>query len=108
MMKKERHEALKRMAAAGSGASDNERAIALALLDVEECTRKFEKRIQEIRITVEKGITSGSIVVRRKDGKGAATIMSPVDEYAALEFCNSSLRLKLTNDEEFLVCEKLS
>ena len=107
MMKKERRDALKRMAAKNSGASDNERAIALALLDVEESTRKFEERIQAIRITVKKGITAGSLVVRRKDGKGAATIMSPVDEYAALEFCNSSLRLKLTDVEERLVCEKL-
>jgi molybdenum cofactor biosynthesis enzyme MoaA len=107
-MKRERHDALKRMAAAGSGASDNERAIALALLDVEKSTRKLEERIKQIRITAEKGITAGSVIVRRKDGKGAATIMSPVDEYAALEFCNSSLRLKLTDDEEQLVCEKLS
>ena len=106
-MKKERYEALKRMAAENSGATDNERAIAEALLEVEDRAQKLEERIQEIRITVRKGITSGSVTVRRKDGKGAATIMSPVDEYAALEFCNSSLRLKLTDDEERLVCENL-
>ena len=107
-MKKERHEALQRMAAPGSGATDNERAIAEALLEVEDITSKLKERIKEARITVKKGITAGSIIVRRKDGKGAATIMSPVDEYAALEFCNSSLRLNLTEHEEYLVCEKLS
>ena len=107
-MKRERYDALQRMAAENSGATDNERAIAEALLEVEDRASKLEERIKQIRITVEKGITSGSLIVRRKDGKGAATIMSPVDEYAALEFCNSSLRLKLTDDEEQLVCEKLS
>lgn len=106
-MKRERYDALKRMAAENSGATDNERAIAEALLEVAHRADKLEQKNQ-VRITVEKGITAGSVVVRRKDGKGAATIMMPVDEYAALEFCNSSLRLKLNDEEELLVCASLS
>ena len=106
-MNRHRYEALKRMAAPNSGATDNERAIAEALLENADSVRELKKRVKEIRITVTKGITSGSIVVRRKDGKGAATIMLPVEEYAALQFCCNSLRMKLTLEEEDLVCESL-
>tara|TARA_R110000824_G_scaffold108475_1_gene255524 strand:- start:9503 stop:9826 length:324 start_codon:yes stop_codon:yes gene_type:complete len=107
-MKKERYEALKRMAASGSGASDNERLIAEALMGQADDIHEAIKKSREPRITVSKGISGNSLVVRRKDGKGAVTIMMPVDEYAAVEFCNSSLRIRLTDEEEYIVCEKLN
>jgi len=107
-MNKERYEALKRVAAEGSGATDNERLIAQGLIDqVDKVNEVLEER-REPRITVGKGITGSSIVVRRKDGKGAVTIMTPLDEYAAIEFCNAGLRLRLTEREEQIVCEKLT
>ena len=107
-MNKERYEALRRVAAEGSGATDNERLIAQGLLDQADVVSELLKEKREPRITVGKGITGSSIVVRRKDGKGAVTIMTPLDEYAAIEFCNAGLRLRLTEKEEQAVCEKLT
>ena len=107
-MDRERYEALKRMAAPDSGATDNERKIAEALLENADSVRKLKERTRENRITVDKGISGSSIIVRRKDGKGACTIMVPTEEYAALQFCCNSLRMKLTLEEEDLVCERLA
>ena len=107
-MNNERYESLKRVAAEGSGASDNERLIAQGLIDQVDRLNEIIKEKREPRITVSKGITGSSIVVRRKDGKGAVTIMMPIDEYAAVEFCNAGLRLRLTEKEEQIVCEKLT
>jgi len=106
-MNRHRYEALERMAAADSGATDNERAIAEALLENADSVRELKKRVREKRITVGKGL-SKSIIVRRKDGKGACEIMFPVEEYIALQFCCDSLRMKLTQEEEDLVCENLT
>lgn len=100
-MKKERYEALKRMAAEGSGATDNERSIAMWLLN--------EVKVEvEPRIIVRKGISGSSISVRRKDGKGACTIMLPLAESVALRFARQGLRMKLNMTEEELICRSLS
>ena len=107
-MNKERYEALKRVAADDSGATDNERLIALGLIENADKVKEILEEKREPRISVGKGITGSSIVVRRKDGKGAVTIMLPLDEYAAIEFCNAGLRLRLTEKEEQIVCEKLT
>ena len=106
-MNKERYDSLKRLAAPNSGATKNERAIAEALLENADSVRELKERIREKRITVAKGISGSSIIVRRKDERGACTIMLPVEEYSALEFCCNSLRMKLTQEEEDLVCENL-
>ena len=107
-MNQERYEALERVASESSGATENERLIAMSLLEQADKVQQILEEKREPRITVGKGITGSSIVVRRKDGKGAVTIMTPLDEYAAIEFCNAGLRLRLTEKEEQIVCEKLT
>ena len=100
-MKKERYEALRRMAAPESGASDNERNIANNLLK--------EVEVKEVaRIRVRKGISGNSISVRRLDRKGACTIMLPMPEAVALRFARQTLRMKLNVSEEELICRNLS
>ena len=99
-MKKERYEALKRMAAPGSGASDNESTNANNLLK--------EVEVKEVpRIKVRKGISGSSISVRRLDGRGACTIMLPMPEAVALRFARQGLRMKLNVSEEELICRNL-
>ena len=103
-----RYETIKKIASPLSNASSNERAIAMALLEIEDSNRQCQAEEEELRVTVSKGVSAGSTIVKRKDGKGAVTIMGDPDEYSAIEFCNSSLRLRLTEKEERFVCEKLN
>ena len=102
-MKKERYESLKRMAAVGSGASDNERMIALGLLN----EVKVSVAKKEPRITVRKGVSGKSIVVGRKDGKGSCTIMMPLSEAIAIRFARQSLGIDLWITEEEMICRNL-
>tara|TARA_R100001594_G_scaffold103483_2_gene138131 strand:+ start:1312 stop:1623 length:312 start_codon:yes stop_codon:yes gene_type:complete len=103
-LKKERYEALKRVAAPGSGASDNERLIALMLM--EQYKKKEEDKPP--RISVDKGVSGKSLVVRRVDRKGACTVMLPIDSATARSFVSASLKLRLTPVEEDILCGKLN
>lgn len=106
-MKRERYEALKRMAAEGSGASDNERAIALGLIAAAGKLPEFRSDVKS-RITIRKGISGSSLVITRKDGKGGCTIFTPIDERSALEFVRQSCRIKLNEAERSMVCERVN
>ena len=100
---KERYDSLKRVAAPNSGASENERSIATRLL--EAVIDAVESK--PIRISVSKGVTGKSLVVRRLDRRGACTIMMPLPESVAVKFAQQSLRFTLTRAERDLICVSL-
>jgi hypothetical protein len=102
-LKKERYDSLKRVAAPNSGASDNERSIANRLL--EAVIEAVESK--PIRISVCKGVSGKSIVVRRLDRRGACTIMMPLAEGVAIKFAQQALRIKFTKKERELLCASL-
>lgn len=102
-MKKERYDSLKRVAAPNSGASENERSIANRLL--EAVIEAVESK--PIRISIGKGVSGKSLVVRRLDRRGACTIMMPLAEGVAVRFAQQSLRIKFTNKERDLICASL-
>jgi len=106
-MNHERYEALKRLAAPGSGASDNERAIALGLLAAADRLDDYQRDTQS-RIDIRKGVSGSSFLVTRKDGRGGCTMFMPISEGRALNFVGNSLRLNLNRIERRMVCEKVN
>lgn len=88
----------------GSGTTENERNIAKRILN----QILEEEHMVEERITINKGISGNSIIVRRKDGMGACTIMMPISKPIALRFVRQSLRMSLNIKEEEFVCRNLS
>ena len=90
-----------------SNATSGEKFNAGVILKSLKEKHEIKEASAEPRITVNKGISSGSVTVVRMDGKGGCTIMKPIDEYTATSFVESSLRIRLTNKEKEMVWSEI-
>lgn len=106
-MKQERYEALKRVAAPDSGATDNERSIALALIAAADKLDQFDEETKT-RIRIRNSVSSGGFLVTRIDGKRGCSVFTPVEESVAIKFIEQSLKMKLNRIERRMICEKVN
>lgn len=90
-----------------SNATDGEKFNAGVILERLKEKHEVKEANAEPRITVNKGISAGSVTVVRIDGKGGCTIMKPIDEYSATAFVEGSLRIRLTNKEKEMVWSEI-